>query len=225
MHGVGLDAFGGTVTRILLADDHRIVRDGLRSLLTQQPGLEVVAEASNGYELLDLVPKHLPDVIVVDVSMPELNGVEATRRLSAAGGATKIVALSVHTDRRYVTRMFEAGASAYLPKSAAFDELTLAINAVIRGQFYLSPSITGVILAGHLWGGDVAPTACLTSREREVLQLLAEGMSSKEIAARLTVAVTTVETHRRHIGERLGIHNIAELTKYAIREGLTSLGD
>ncbi|MEI8258430.1 MAG: response regulator transcription factor [Deltaproteobacteria bacterium] len=213
------------MTRILLVDDHKIVRDGLRSLIERQPGMQVVGEASTGYEMLELASRLSPDVVVVDVSMPELNGVEATRRLSASGCAARVVALSVHTDRRYVTKMFEAGAVGYLPKSAAFDELALAIAAVTRGQVYLSPSITGVVLASYLWGADAAPTASLTAREREVLQLLAEGLSSKEIASRLTVAVTTVETHRRHIGERLGIHNIAGLTKYAIREGLTTLGE
>lgn len=215
----------GATLRLLLADDHKMMRDGLRALIAQQPGMEIVGEASTGIEMLALAEKTAPDIVVMDVTMPELNGIEATRRLLATNSHTKVVALSVHTDRRYVTAMFEAGASAYLPKNAAFEELWLAISAVMRGQLYLSPSVTGVVVESFLRNKDAATATALTAREREVLQLLAEGNSSKEIAAKLNVSVTTVETQRRQIGARLGLHSVAELTKYAIREGLTSLDD
>ncbi len=203
------------------------MRDGLRALLEHQPGMEIVGEASTGYEVLELAQTLLPDVVVMDVSMPELNGAEATRRLLAKSSSVKVVALSVHTDRQYVMAMFDAGAVAYLPKNAAFDELALAIGAVMQGQRYLSPAVTAVVIDGYLRGAGAAPTplSTLSAREREVLQLLAEGHSSKDIAAKLNVAVATVETHRRQIATKLDIHSVAELTKYAIREGLTSLDD
>ncbi len=210
--------------RIVLADDHKIMRAGLRALI-EQLGMEVVGEAGDGYEMLSLVSSEAPDIVVADVGMPGLNGLEATRRLSADGSRARVVALSAHTDRRYVTGMFEAGAFAYLPKSAAFDELGAAIAAAARGQRYLSPQIAGVFMAGQLWGNDAGRAARLSAREREVLHLLANGLSSKEIATQLAVALTTVETHRRNISTKLGIHSVAALTKYAIREGLTSVGE
>lgn len=210
--------------RIVLADDHKMMRDGLRALLERQPGMQVVGEASTGYEAVELARTLVPDAVVMDLTMPELNGIEATRRLLAVASTVRVVALSVHTDRRYVTAMFEAGASAYLPKGVAFDELVQAVHAVSLGHRYLSPSVTGVIVDGYL-RGDLphAASSALSTREREVLQLIAEGNSSKEIASRLGLAVATVETHRRQITLKLGLHSVAELTKYAIREGLTSL--
>lgn len=213
--------------RILLADDHKMMRDGLRALLERQPGMEIVGEASTGYEVLSQVEKLQPDVVVMDVTMPELNGVEATRRLVAARPSLKVVALSVHTDRRYMMAMFEAGAVAYVPKNVAFEELAQAILAVMRGQRYLSPAVTGAVIEGYLRKSNPAatPGTSLSPREREVLQLLAEGNSSKDIASRLNLSVATVETHRRQIAAKLDIHSVAELTKYAIREGLTSLDD
>jgi DNA-binding NarL/FixJ family response regulator len=213
--------------RILLADDHKMMRDGLRALLERQPAMEIVGEASTGYEVLTQAEKLQPDVVVMDVTMPELNGVEATRRLVAARPTLKVVALSVHTDRRYMMAMFEAGAVAYVPKNVAFEELAQAINAVIQGQRYLSPAVTGAVIEGYLrkQAPAAAPGTSLSPREREVLQLLAEGNSSKDIASRLNLSVATVETHRRQIAAKLDIHSVAELTKYAIREGLTSLDD
>ncbi len=211
--------------RLLLADDHKMMRDGLRALIVRQPSMEIVGEASTGIEMLDMAAKLLPDLVVMDVTMPEMNGIEATRRLLATNAKAMVVALSVHTDHRYVTAMFDAGAVAYLPKNVAFEELELAIAAVTRGQLYLSPAVTSVVVESYLRRQGSAPATGLTAREREVLQLLAEGASSKEIAAKLGVSVTTVETHRRQIATRLGIHSVAELTKYAIREGLTSIDD
>ena len=213
--------------RVLLADDHKMMRDGLRALLERQPAMEIVGEASTGYEVLTQAERLQPDVVVMDVTMPELNGVEATRRLVAARPGIKVVALSVHTDRRYMMAMFEAGAMAYVPKNVAFEELAQAIHAVMQGQRYLSPAVTGAVIEGYLRKSTpaAAPGTSLSPREREVLQLLAEGNSSKDIASRLSLSVATVETHRRQIAAKLDIHSVAELTKYAIREGLTSLDD
>jgi DNA-binding NarL/FixJ family response regulator len=212
--------------KILLADDHKMMRDGLRALLERQPDMEIVAEASTGKEVLERARELHPDIVVMDVTMPELNGIEATRRLVAEQRGIKVVALSVHTDRRYMMAMFEAGAVAYVPKNVAFDELAQAIHAVMLGQRYLSPAITGAVIEGYLRKGEPATLgARLTPREREVLQLLAEGNSSKDIAAKLDLSVATVETHRRQISTKLDLHSVAELTKFAIREGLTSVDD
>ncbi|MFO0762575.1 MAG: response regulator transcription factor [Byssovorax sp.] len=214
--------------RILLADDQKMMRDGLRALLEKEPGMDIVGEASTGHEVLALSPRVRPDVVVMDVTMPELNGVETTRRLLAQESAVKVVALSVHTDRRYMAAMLEAGAVAYVPKNVAFDELAQAIHVASRGQRYLSPAVTGGVIEGYLRKESAGRTmlkTTLTPREREVLQLLAEGHSSKDIAQKLTLSVATVESHRRQIGAKLDIHSVAELTKFAIREGLTSLED
>ncbi len=207
---------------VLLADDHRIIRQGLRSLLEKQPDMEVVAEAENGRTAVQLARRLSPDVVVMDIAMPDLNGIEATQQIIAEAPGVKIVALSMHSDKRFVARMLKAGASGYLLKDCAFEELARAIRTVAVNQIYLSPGIAGVVVEDFV--RHVSETdSSLTPREREVLQLLAEGSSTKEIAARLQVSVKTVETHRRHIMEKLDIHTIAELTKYAIRQGLTSL--
>jgi DNA-binding NarL/FixJ family response regulator len=209
--------------RVVLADDHAMMRDGLRAVL-EKAGVEVVGEASNGREAVAVATRLRPDVVVLDIAMPELNGVDATRRLTAELPGIKILALSMNSDRRYVVAMLEAGASGYLLKNAASSELLDALNAVSRGQTYLSPAIAGSVvdLAIHKGPARTAAGRPLSTREREVLQLLAEGNSSKEIAAALTIAVPTVETHRRQIMEKLGLRTVAELTKYAIREGLTT---
>ncbi len=212
--------------RVLLADDHKIFRDGLRTLIEKEAEMEVVAEAENGRKAVKLAEKLSPNVIIMDVSMPDLNGIEATRKIIAGTSNVKVIALSMHSDRRFVLGMLEAGASAYLLKDCAFAELVSAIRQVAAGNTYLSPKIADVVVKGYL--NKVSDTSLtrrtiLTSREREILQLLAEGLSAKEIAAHLNLSIKTIETHRRNIMEKLEIHTIAELTKYAIREGLVAL--
>ena len=213
--------------RILLADDHRIVRQGLRSLLEAEADFTVVAEADNGRAAIDLTDELAPDVVVMDVGMPELNGIEATRRIASRSPRVKVVALSMHSDRRFVAEMLKAGAAGYLLKDGAFEELVGAIRTVAAGRTYLSPRIADVVVEGYLRNNTTPaePTAYarLSPREREVLQLLAEGKATKEAAAALHLSVKTVETHRRQIMEKLNMYSVAELTKYAIREGLTSL--
>ncbi len=212
--------------RILLADDHKIIREGLRTLLEKEQGMEVVAEAENGRMTVKLAMKLSPQIIIMDVTMPDLNGIEATRQIISDLPGAKVIALSMHSDRRFVTRMLEAGASGYLLKDCAFDELISAIRAVSTNQTYLSPAIASIIVEdyrGYLSKKSSSVSSPLTAREHEVLQLLAEGKSTKQIASCLHVSGKTVETYRRQIMEKLNIYNIAELTKYAIREGLTSL--
>ncbi len=212
--------------RILIADDHQMMRDGLRVLIEQEEGMEVVAEADSGLSVTELAQQHRPDVVVMDVAMPGLNGIEATRRVRASLPEVKIVALSMHSDKRFVAGMFGAGASAYLLKKSAFGELTQAIRAVVAGQTYISPRIAHLVLEDYVRHvpGELRPgSEALTAREREVLLLLVEGLSPEQIAARLHVSVSTVGTHRHHVMEKLGIRSLPELTKYALREGLTSL--
>jgi len=212
--------------RVLLADDHKIFRDGLRTLIEKEAGMEVIAEAENGRKAVKMAEKLSPNVIIMDVSMPDLNGIEATRKIIAGTSNVKVIALSMHSDRRFVLGMLEAGASAYLLKDCAFAELVSAIRQVAAGNTYLSPKIADVVVKGYLnkvSDSSLTTRTVLTSREREILQLLAEGLSAKEIAAHLNLSIKTIETHRRNIMEKLEIHTIAELTKYAIREGLVAL--
>ena len=211
--------------RVLLADDHRMMRDGLRAVL-EKDGIEVVGEAANGREAMAQALALAPDVVVMDIAMPELNGIDAARRIAAELPRTKVLALSMSADRRYVMAMLEAGASGYLLKNAASDELLRALEAVMRGETYLSPSIAGDVVGRAIVQGSPSSLRAekqLTPRERQVLQLLAEGKSSKEIAAALQIALPTVETHRRQLTAKLNLRTIAELTKYAIREGITSV--
>lgn len=210
--------------RVVLADDHKLMRDGLRALL-ERAGIQVVGEAATGHEAVARTHALRPDVVVMDISMPDLNGIDATRRIVADSPGTKVVGLSMNSDRRYVLAMFDAGAVGYLLKNSASEELIQAVQAVAQDMTYVSPAIASIIV-GRALGGRGAPeskTRPLTVREREVLQLLAEGRSSKEIATRLDLAVPTVETHRRQIMDKLNLRTIAELTKFAIREGLTAL--
>ena len=213
-------------TRVILADDHAIVREGLRSILENELRMNVVAQAENGWDAVELALKLRPDVMIMDISMPDLNGIEATRRIVAEASTVRIIALSMHADKRYVAEMLKAGASGYLLKHSALDELERAIRTVLSGKTYVSPSIAGVMVkdyVDHLKAASQGMLVQLTVKEREVLQLLAEGKSTKEIAGKLNVSVPTIETHRQHIMEKLDIHTVAELTKFAIREGLTSL--
>ncbi len=212
--------------RILLADDHKITRQGLRSLLEQQDDMEVAAEAENGRTAVALVDELLPDVVIMDVTMPDLNGVEATRQIVAKYPDVKVIALSMHSDTLFVTEMLRSGASGYLLKDCAFEEMTRAIRAVMNDKTYLSPSISAVVVEDYLHRlskADFSASGILTDREREVLQLMAEGKSTKQIALKLHISIKTVETHRRQIMNKLDIHTVAELTKYAVRKGLTSL--
>lgn len=212
--------------RVLLADDHRILRDGLRALIEQNPDMEVVAQAEDGRAAVRLVQEHRPDMAIMDIGMPGLNGMEATRQIVDRIPGVRVIALSIHADRWYVAGMFQAGASGYLLKNCAFEELVQAIRTVMAGQLYLSPAITDVVVEDFVRYARTtgARSLCLlTAREREVLQLLAEGHTTKEIADRLQVSVKTVDVHRQNMMRKLDLHSIADLTKYAIRAGLTGL--
>lgn len=213
--------------RVLIADDHKIMLAGLRSLLEKQTDFEVVGEADNGRKAVQMAQEKTPDVVVMDVSMPDLNGIEATMQIIESLPKTRVIALSMHSDKRFVMGMLRAGASGYLLKDCASQELANAIVQVAGGKKYLSPEITGVVIDDFLLGGsseEVTTAASpLSPREREVLQLIAEGWSTKQIASHLYVSIKTIETHRRQIMKKLDLHAIADLTKYAIREGLTSI--
>ncbi len=211
--------------RVLLVDDHELMRQGLRSILEREAEVEVVGEAENGRTALELARTLAPDVVVMDVAMREQNGIEATRQIRAACPGVKVLALSSHSDARYVAAMLDAGACGYVLKANAYDDLRRALDAVRRGRTYLCADVTNAVVEASLRGSGAtaAVPARLSGREREVLQLLAEGRSSPEIAKLLFVATSTIETHRRNIARKLGIYTVADLTKYAIREGLTSL--
>lgn len=212
--------------KIILVDDHKMVRSGLRTLLEQNADMEVIAEATDGRKAVELARELSPDVVVIDISMPGLNGIEATRQILAAAPKVKVVALSMHSDKRFVTGMLEAGASGYLLKGDDSEELITAIRAIAANKAYLSPDISKTIIKDYVnYSLSVTRPASspLTAREREVLQLLAEGRNAKDIASRLYISIKTVNAHRHNIMSKLNIHTIAELTKYAIREGLTSL--
>lgn len=211
--------------RILLVDDHHIIREGLATMLKQK-GHEIVGEAADGRAAIRAAAELKPDVIVMDIGMAEMNGIEATRLILAADPNVRVIALSMHSDPTYVGRMLQSGAKAYLLKESAFEELAEAVAEVGRNRVYLSPKIAGVVVGdyvGRMSGSTPPPAASLTNKEREVLQLVAEGKTTKEIAQKLFITVKTVETHRQNIMNRLGIRSIAQLTKYAIRQGLTSL--
>lgn len=212
--------------QILLADDHKITRDGLKALLENQKNMAVIGEAENGRKAVRLALELKPDVIVMDINMPELNGIEATRQIKAELPEAKIIALSMYSDKRYVVGMLKAGVSGYLLKNCAFDELVSAISAVVNNQNYMSPKIADTVMkdyANILESSDTSPASLLTAREREVLQLIAEGLKTKDIATRIHVSIKTVETHRQQIMRKLNAKSVAELTKIALREGLTSL--
>lgn len=211
--------------RILLVDDHKIVREGLRALLERQ-GLEVVGEADNGRDAVKLARKIAPDIVIMDVTMPGLNGIEATRQIVSETRGIRVIGLSMHSDRRYVLRMFTEGASGYLLKNCAFKELVLAIQTVLDGEAYISPGIAGGLIREYAKNPQdiTQPNDVLTPREKEVLQLISEGRSTKKTAELMGVSAKTVESHRRSIMNKLNLYTIAELTKYAVREGMTTLG-
>ena len=216
------------MTRILIADDHRIVCEALTQALEREPGVEVVGVAADGREAVRLTKKLKPDIVILDITMPGLSGIEAAAQIRAHEPQTRLIALSMHSDRRYVTGALAAGVSGYLVKDCALEELALALKTVEKGQVYLSPRIAGVVVESlqQAAPAPAAPTDSserLTGREREVLQLIAEGHSVRDMDALLHVSVKTVETHRSQLMKKLGIANVAGLTKYAIREGLTSL--
>lgn len=211
--------------KILIADDHGVMREGLKVLIDNQPDMEVVGQAENGHKAIQLAEQLSPDVILMDIAMPDLNGVEAARLILKANPEIRIIALSVHSDKNFVTEMLKAGASGYVLKSCLFDEVLRAIETVGAGGHYLSAKITDVVLEDYVQYVTAAEKSVeghLTERERRVVQLLAEGKSAKQIAMSLHVSPKTVDSNRRQIMNKLGIFNIAELTKYAIREGLTS---
>jgi DNA-binding NarL/FixJ family response regulator len=212
--------------KILLADDHKIIREGLHALLEKNPNMEVVAEAQDGLTTVNIAKKIMPDIVIMDIGMPDMNGIDATRQIILEAKGVKVIALSMHSDRRFVLQMLKAGASGYLLKDSAFEELESAIQTVMSGQPYLSPKITDVVIKEYIHSipaNETTVFTALTAREREVLQLLAEGKATRQIAAYLNVSIKTIETHRQQIMEKLNMRSIAELTKYAIREGLTSL--
>ena len=214
-----------TKTRILLVDDHQIVREGLRSLIERYPDMETIGEAAEGRTAVRMAAELKPDIVIMDVAMPDLNGIEATRQITNNDG-TKVIALSMHSDRRFVAEMLKAGAKGYLLKDAAFEELASAVRAVAADRVYLSPRVADVVVEGYINRTSVREGNAfskLSPREREVLQLMAEGQATKEIAHSLHVSVKTVETHRRQIMTKLDVFSVAELTKYAVREGLTTL--
>ena len=206
-------------TRILLADDHAVVRQGFKMLLDAQSDMEIVGEASNGREAVEAAETLRPDVEVMDVAMPELNGIEATRRLAASAPHTRVIALSMHKDSVYVREILRAGARGYLLKDSGADDLVSAIRVVARGESYLSPAVSNAVLDDYR-KQVTNPIDLLTSREREVLQMLAEGKTNKEIAGVLNLSVYTVDAHRGRIMEKLNLHSINDLVRFAVRNGV-----
>lgn len=206
-------------TRVLLADDHAVVRQGFRFILEAQPDMEVVGEAANGREAVERAQQLNPDVVVMDVSMPELNGIEATRRIGDAAPRARVLALSMHKDSVYVREILKAGARGYLLKDAYDNDLVSAVRAIARGDGYLSPAVSDAVLSDYR-KHVTNPIDLLSSREREVLQMIAEGKTNKDIAALLNLSVYTVEAHRGRIMEKLNLHSTGELVRFAIRNGL-----
>jgi two-component system response regulator NreC len=212
--------------KVLIADDHTILRQGIKALLDNQAGIEVIGEAKDGREALALVERLLPDVILMDIGMPGLNGLEATRRIKKKFPGIKVLVLTMYTNEEYVFQILNAGANGYLVKETAFQDLISAIKAVYRDEAFMSPSISKKVINRYTQGVcKTNDTTCdiLTTREREILQLIAEGSSSKKIAEALFISPKTVETHRTHIMDKLNIHNRTDLVKYAIRTGIVDI--
>jgi len=210
--------------RVLLADDHTLVRAGIRGLLTNLPGVEVVGEAGEGHEALRLAEELQPDIVLLDIGMPGLNGLEVAARLTRAAPTIRVVILSMHISEEYVLQALRAGAAGYLLKGSAVAELELAISAVVRGDSYLSPAVSKRVVDDYVsrTSGAPDPLAALTPRQREILQLVAEGHTSKEIAQCLGVSYRTVETHRNQLMKRLGVSDLAGLVRFAVRVGLVA---
>lgn len=209
--------------RVVLADDHALVRAGIRSLLERMPGVEVVGEADNGIEALASIESNQPDVVLIDIAMRGLNGLEVASRVAKAWPQVRVIILSMHADEEYVAQALRAGAVGYLLKDSATAELDLALEAACRGETYLSPSISRAVIRGYLSrsaGEGQKAASPLTPRQREILTLVAEGKSTKEIAQLLELSAKTVETHRAQLMERLNIHDVAGLVKYALQAGL-----
>lgn len=213
------------IVRILLADDHHLVRTGMRALLKSFPNVEVVGETGDGREAIELVQTLAPNIVLMDIAMPGLNGLDATARIVKEFPHTRVIILSMHANEEYVQQALRAGAAGYLLKNAAPEELGLAIQAVTRGETWLSPAISRLVVEEYLGarGETAGPLAQLTLRQREILQLIAEGKTTKQIAAALAVSIKTVETHRTQLMERLGIRDVAGLVRFAIRHGLVRI--
>ena len=212
-------------TRIIIADDHTIVRHGLAKLIEAEDDMEVIAQTDNGISTVELARELGPDVVVMDVAMPDLNGIDATQQILHENAKIKILALSMHSGKKFVSAMLQAGAMGYLLKDCALEELISAVRTVIDGKTYLSPSITDIVVQNYVRNvdqQDKSAFSILSQREREVLQLMAEGNTTKQIALRLHISPKTVEGHRLRLMNKLEIDNVAQLTKYAIQEGLTS---
>jgi len=212
--------------RILVVDDHVLMREGLVSMLAEEPDFEVAGEAANGRQAVALAGKLAPDVVVLDIAMPDLNGIDAARRIHSRLPNVKIIGLSMHKEHRSVLEMLKAGAAGYVPKCCDFEELGRAIRSVCSGRMYLSPEVTAPVLKDLVKQMETAGDqggSVLTAREREVLQLIAEGRGTKQIAAQLHVSVNTITRHRQNIMDKLDLHSVAALTKYAIREGICPL--
>jgi two-component system response regulator NreC len=212
--------------RILLADDHTVVRDGLRALLEKQEDMTVVAEAADGRDSVRLAEEHTPDVVVMDIAMPNMNGIEATRRILATNPQTGVVILSMHQDESYVLRSLKAGARGYLLKDSLRADVIEAIRAVSQGRSFLTRKVGRILQEDYIREmerrGVEDSYELLTDREREILQLVAEGQTNKEVATLLNISLTTVETHRTHILQKLGLHSVPELILYAVRKGIIS---
>jgi DNA-binding NarL/FixJ family response regulator len=215
--------------KVLLAEDHTIVRKGLRALLEDAKGIVIIGEAENGYEAVDMSNQHQPDVVVMDISMPLLNGLEATRRIKEENSDIKVIILTMHADEEYVLQGLRAGADGYLVKQSAPAELVAAVQAAFQGDSYLSPSISRKVIEEYVHGAESKNEfdsfETLTGREREVLQLVAEGLSIREIADHLYISEKTARAHRANLMNKLELHNIAALTIYALRKGVISLED
>jgi len=212
--------------KILLVDDHGIVRQGLKALLEQQKDMKVAGQANDGQTAIELVEKLRPDIVIMDVTMPNLNGIDATRQIVQQFPQVKVIGLSIHSGRRFVANMLKAGALGYIVKECLFDELIKAVRTVAEGSVYLSPDVEEVVVDDYVKHLQKVPNSrarTLKSRERQVLQLMAEGKTTKQIALELHVSPKTIESDRRQIMEKLDIHSIAELTKFAVREGMTSV--